>query len=107
MTLGSGLECAIQPRNYHARRKTTATQRPLDSRPPNTYATHQPSEATQSIPPSSQQPPATAALATETSLHTNITKKQVGWWTRFLLWIGVYPAHGESTSRETDDGFHA
>ncbi|KAG1799555.1 uncharacterized protein BJ212DRAFT_1353393 [Suillus subaureus] len=51
-------------------------------------------------PPSSQRPPATTvisdalpvvattSLAARTSVHLDITLKHVGWWTRFLLWIG-------------------
>ncbi|KAG1730997.1 hypothetical protein EDB19DRAFT_1831823 [Suillus lakei] len=73
-------------RNYHATKKKPTQPRNVSQPPP--------------PPPSSQQPAATTtesdalpavattAFATGTSSHTNITIKQAGWWTRFLLWIG-------------------
>ncbi|KAG1728320.1 hypothetical protein EDB19DRAFT_2028005 [Suillus lakei] len=77
-------------RNYHAPKKKRNAK---PARPPNASQPPPP-------PPSSQKSAATTtesdalpavattALATGTSSHTDITIKQAGWWTRFLLWIG-------------------
>ncbi|KAG2343896.1 WD40 repeat-like protein [Suillus weaverae] len=87
-----------KPRNYHATKKKPFAS---SSRPSDLRTTQQPSAATQNIPSSSQGQPtitttseALPAVATTTSTsgttsRRNITVIQAGWWTRFLLWIGL------------------
>ncbi|KAG1844246.1 hypothetical protein F4604DRAFT_1821950 [Suillus subluteus] len=84
----------ISPGNYYTRKTS-------DSQHPNTRGMwYQPGEATQNIPPpSSQQPPATTALAAGTSSRLDITIKHAGWWTRFLLWISCVSIQDTDSQR--------
>lgn len=83
---------AGKPRNYHARKKPSTSS----SRPPKPSTTQQQSSgATQSNPPSSQQPSSIATASTTplavtstvgaTGTRHDITTRQAGWRTRFLL----------------------